>query len=154
MDSKTADRTDTHYSIDAVDTLTFRLIVLGNKIASTFHAEYGRQHGIILSEWRCIIWLAARPGSSGQETSQGTAMDRMSVSRNLRSLEKKGKVQRRADENDAKRWLWTLTPAGRAVYDAIMPHAEKRDRQITSAFNAAELKAFSRAISKATQALD
>ncbi|WP_419908281.1 MarR family winged helix-turn-helix transcriptional regulator [Hoeflea sp.] len=154
MDSKTADATDAHYSIDAVDTLTFRLIVLGNKIASSFNADFGRKHGIILSEWRCIIWLAARPGSSGQETSHGTAMDRMSVSRSLRSLEQKNMVKRRTDENDAKRWLWTLTPAGRAVYDAIMPHAEKRDRLITGAFNAAELKSFSRAISKAMKALD
>ena len=154
MDSKTANNMASLLSTDAVDTLTFRLIVLGNKIASNFAAEYGREHGIILSEWRCIIWLAARPGSSGQETALGTAMDQMNVSRNLRSLETKAMAERRVDENDAKRWLWTLTPAGRADYDAIMPHARKRDRQITCALDAEELKSFSRAISKAMRALD
>ncbi|QBF32583.1 MarR family winged helix-turn-helix transcriptional regulator [Thalassococcus sp. S3] len=138
---------------DAIETLTFRFIKLGNKIAASF-SDYGNKHGIILSEWRCIIWLAAMPGSSGQDTAHGTAMDRMNVSRNLRSLEKKGLVTRRADDQDAKRWLWELTRAGRDIYEAIMPYAAKRDRRITEAFTAAELSALNKALTKAMEALD
>lgn len=130
------------------------MILLGNKIASNFPASVGRAHGIILSEWRCIIWLASNPGTSGQDTAQGTAMDRMSVSRNLRSLEKKKLALREQGSMDAKKWQWHLTPAGRAVYDAIMPEAVKRDRQITGAFSADELAAFQSAITSAINALD
>lgn len=122
----------------AVDSLTFQLIVLLNLIVRPFDAIFGAKHNIILSEWRCVMWLAAYPGSSGEDTAAGTGMDRMSVSRNLRALEKKGYTARTCDPNDRKRRQWRLTQEGWAVYDAIQPSAQDRDRELVSALSAQE----------------
>lgn len=117
------DRTDDR----AIESLTFQLIVLMNLITKPFNTVHGARHGISLSEWRCVMWLAAHPGASGQNTADGIGMDRMSVSRNLRSLERKGMVVRTENEQDRKRWNWRLTASGWTVYEGILPSAMERD---------------------------
>lgn len=137
----------------AVETLTFKLIVLGNAIGSDFTARVGRHHDISLSQWRCLIWLAAHPGASGRDTAAGTAMDPMNVSRNLRALETKKLVDRSVDATDAKRWRWQLTSKGRRVYDEIIATAESRDRSLVGLFDKAELGALLDAIDRMKTAL-
>lgn len=117
----------------AILSLTFQMIVLMNLITRPFNAEHGARHGISLSEWRCIMWLAAHPGASGQDTADGIGMDRMGVSRNLRSLESKAMVKRRARAQDRKRWSWRLTEAGWTVYSDVLPAALERDALIGNA---------------------
>ncbi len=123
----------------ATETLTFRLIVLLNLITRPFNTDHGARHNITLSEWRCITWLAAVPGSSGQDTATGIGMDRMGVSRNLRSLKTKSVVSRAIDPADRKRWNWQLTERGWAIYDAIMPEAVERDKMLTENMSNAEI---------------
>ena len=132
------DRTDSA----AIDSLTFKLIVLLNLIVRPFDATFGARHKIILSEWRCIMWLAANPGASGEDTANGTGMDRMSVSRNLRSLEKKGYTKRSTDPADRKRRQWRLTTAGWQVYDDIRPAANARDSELVASLSADERRIF------------
>lgn len=122
----------------AIESLTFRLIVLMNLITKPFNSEHGARHGIPLSEWRCIMWLAAHPGASGQATATGIGMDRMSVSRNLRSLENKNLVLRTEDHEDRKRWNWRLSGGGWSVYDQIIPAAIERDSLLTNNLNSLE----------------
>lgn len=112
----------------AVDSLAFRLIVLMNLIVKPFHQNIGDEHDISLVEWRCMMWLAARPGCSGAETAIGVGMDRMNVSRSLRSLRDKSYTKRRQDDDDRKKWQWRLTDSGWKVYDAIVTSAIQRDR--------------------------
>lgn len=126
----------------AVENLTFRLIVLMNLIVRPFDATFGARHNIILSEWRCMMWLAANPGASGEDTATGTGMDRMSVSRNLRSLEKKGYTMRSTDPADRKRRQWRLTGSGWKVYDHIRPAANARDGELVAAMSAEERRIF------------
>jgi|GEM_PF-2121315 len=114
------------------DTLTFRLIVAMNLIVKPFATIYGEAHGISLSEWRCLIWLAAAPGSSGEDTASGIGMDRMSVSRNLRALQRKGYASRTPDPNNRKRWQWRLSSLGWSVFDEIAAGAIERDHAITA----------------------
>jgi DNA-binding MarR family transcriptional regulator len=114
----------------ATETLTFRLIVLVNELVRPFAAGEGARFGITLSEWRCMIWIEAHPGASGEETAEGTAMDRMTVSRSLRRLLSAGLARRETDPSDRKRSQWWLTEAGREVHAALMPRAYARDAMI------------------------
>jgi len=137
----------------AIQTLTFRLIVLLNLITKPFNASHGAQHAISLSQWRCIMWLAAFPGSSGQATATGIGLDRMGVSRSLRSLEAKGHVSRVADKKDRKRWQWRLTEGGWAIYDAIVPGAIMRDQTFTGALNEDECAVVNRFLKEAARSV-
>ncbi|MFN4099211.1 MAG: MarR family winged helix-turn-helix transcriptional regulator [Pararhodobacter sp.] len=123
----------------ATDSLTFRLIVLVNELTRPFNAGEGARHGITLSEWRCILWIAAHPEASGGDTADGTAMDRMTVSRSLRRLESTGLAARTIDPADRKRSCWRLTEKGMGVYAALTPRAFARDALIAQGIDARTL---------------
>lgn len=138
----------------AIRSLTFQLIVLMNLITKPFNAVHGARHGIALSEWRCIMWLAACPDASGQDTADGIGMDRMSVSRNLRSLERKGLAKRSEDQKDRKRWNWRLSSKGWSVYHQILPAAMKRDQLIESNLSPASRDAVAEFLASAKAMLE
>ena len=138
----------------AIQTLTFQLIVLMNLITKPFNTVHGARHGVSLSEWRCIMWLAAQPGASGQDTADGIGMDRMSVSRNLRALESKGLVDRTENAQDRKRWDRRLTTSGWAVYDQILPSAIERDAVLGQDLSQTERNAVASFLSEARTRLE
>ena len=109
------------------ETLTFELLVAVNRLARAFREQFGRELEIGLPEWRCVMALAAWPGSSGEEVGRRMAMDRMTVSRSLRRLEAAGRAARRPDPGDQRRAAWHLTEAGWTVFDRITPSALARD---------------------------
>ena len=132
-----------------IGSITFNMIVFMNLLTRPFEASVGKRHGITLSEWRCLIWLAAMPGASGQDTARGTGMDRMSVSRNLRALEAKGAVARETDPEDRKRHRWSLTQAGWRIHDDVLPGALERDTALTGDLGAKRTKALMAALIRA-----
>lgn len=111
------------------ETLTFRLLVAVNRMVQPFQENFGKPHDLSLPEWRCMMALAARPGSSGEEVAQHMAMDKMAVSRSLRRLEQHGRARRATDPANARRNSWEMTADGWALFDQIMPAALDRDRR-------------------------
>ncbi len=111
------------------ETLTFRLLVAVNRIVQPFQDNFGKPHDLTLPEWRCMMALAAHPGSSGEAVAQRMAMDKMAVSRSLRRLETLGRVARQPDPTNARRNSWEMTMDGWALFDLILPAALERDRR-------------------------
>lgn len=123
MDGRDAERRDAR----ATGTLTFELLLAVNRLARAFADGFGRELGLGLQEWRCVMALAARPGASGEEVARRMEMDRMTVSRALRRLEAAGRASRSADPEDGRRAAWRLTEAGWSVFDRVTPSALARD---------------------------
>jgi DNA-binding MarR family transcriptional regulator len=128
-------------ALGPTETLTFRLIVLVNELVRPFNAGEGARHGITLSDWRCMLWIEAHPGASGEDTAEGTAMDRMTVSRCLRRLLAADLASRATDPADRKRSQWWLTDKGREVHAALMPRAFARDALIAADMDPETLQA-------------
>lgn len=137
----------------AVSTLTFNLIVLMNLVVKPFNAVFGVENDLSLSEWRCMMWLAAHPGASGQDTANGIGMDRMNVSRSLRSMKSKDYTRRLPGVDDKKKWLWFLTDDGWAVYDRIIASAIDRDHTLVKSLDPAEREIVLRFLETATAEL-
>ena len=130
------------------ETLVFRMIVAMNLIMKPFIEVHGKTWDLSLSEWRCILWLAAAPRASGEDVARGTGMDRMTVSRTLRRLERDGRASRSTDPRNRRRSEWRLTKTGWAIYDGIVPSALERDRSITRAMTREERKLLKRSLDR------
>lgn len=67
-----------------------------------------------LTETECLIcsYLYAHPDCSQDELVQGLRMDKTTAAKALRALEDEGLVARRADENDRRRKMLTVTKLG------------------------------------------
>jgi DNA-binding MarR family transcriptional regulator len=67
--------------------------------------------------------LGRWPGLTASQVAQRTAMDKVAVSRAVASLLKAGRLSRTADAGDRRRALLTLSSAGQAIHDEVVPHA-------------------------------
>ena len=133
---------------ELAETVAFRLSTAASHLARPFRSELGRAAGVSLTEWRCILALAAAPGGSGEDVAERMGLDRMTTSRTLRRLEGRGLAARRGDAANRKRFRWRLTDGGWAVADRIAPLARARDEALFGHVTPADRAALDRVLSR------
>jgi len=116
----------------------FKLLLLVNLTARPFARRYEKQHRLALPEWRVMLVLAETPGLSSAEIAERLGLDKMAVSRAVRGLERRGRLERRVDPRDGRRWALHLSPAGRALFRKIEPSALVREAALFGVLTAAE----------------
>jgi len=128
--------------IKTARSLFFQLLVLANLTARPFYERFGRRLHLSLSEWRVLLVLADRPGISAQDLADYIGLDKMSVSRAVRGLAARRRLERRASDSDRRRFHLFLTAEGRRVYDEIAASGVERERAIFGALPPRERRAF------------
>lgn len=122
--------------------------VVSNLIGRAFFPEIASKWDLSLAEWRIVLTLAHRPGATAAEITSLWGMEKMAVSRAARRLEKMGRVARRNDPDDGRRFTLSLTKAGRTLFEKIEPAATARYRQIVAVLDRAEREALHNALTK------
>jgi len=84
------------------------------RAVSRIYAEELRSTGVGRSQFAILQSLSQQGPLGLSELAEGLYMDRTTLSRNLKPLEKAGLVRRTPSSEDARVKLVTLTPAGRA----------------------------------------
>jgi homoprotocatechuate degradation regulator HpaR len=82
-------------------------------------------HDVTEQQWRVIRVLAEHGTSDATEVAEKAFILAPSLTRMIRSLEDRGLITRHKDAADGRRVLLKLTPAGRAVIDAVVPDAQR-----------------------------
>ena len=112
----------THFRLE--DYFPYRLSLLSNTVSQGIAQRYQQDHDISVTEWRVIVILGRFPGSTASDVVELTAIDKVSISRAVRSLMDKGFMQRRTDRKDRRRQLIYLTRGrGKRVLESIVPLA-------------------------------
>jgi DNA-binding MarR family transcriptional regulator len=118
------------------ESIFFKLVRVVNLTARPFVESIGRGHRLTLNEWRAMLVLASHPGSAAQDVVAHTGLDKMTVSRALAGLQRRGRLVRREDPDDKRRALLTLSAAGRRVYQQIGVSGKAREQQLFAALSA------------------
>jgi DNA-binding MarR family transcriptional regulator len=126
----------------------FKLLLLVNLTGRPFGRLYGRRYKLNLTEWRVMITLASKPGSTGNDIAHYTGLDKMSVSRAVRGLMQRGRVVRRADPHDRRNLLLELSAAGLALFQTIAVSGGRREQDLMSALDAKERRQFAALLGK------
>jgi DNA-binding MarR family transcriptional regulator len=132
--------------------LPFRLTSLSNAITKGF-AEAYVEYGLSTPEWRTVMLLAAFPGSSSDEVAARSNIEKSVVSRLIASLLHRGFIRRALDPDDRRRSSLTLSAKGKAVYDKIMPIANRFDARLRSRLSAEDNRALDRILREMTEAV-
>jgi len=119
-----------------------KLLVLVNLTARPFGRLYARRYKITLAEWRVMFTVAGRPGAAAADVADTLGLDKMAVSRAIRSLERSGRLKRTTDDKDQRRAALSLTAKGLAVFDQIAPRGLEREATLLGALDATERRAF------------
>lgn len=120
------------------DFLPYRLSILSNRVSRAIAARYAKTFDLTIPEWRIIAVLGRRPGLTAKEIAEATEMDKVAVSRAVARLVSAKRVQARADAQDARRQILSLTSQGESVHARIAPIALAAEEKLLRALNAGE----------------
>lgn len=131
--------------------LPYRLAVLADAVSRSMAAVYHQRFELSRDEWRLLAALAEGGRIQAAEAAQVTTLDKMQASRALRSLQARGLVDRRTDENDRRHVIVQLLPAGRALLRQLAPMVLAREAYLLEALDADERAVLDRALGKLLQ---
>lgn len=130
------------------DNVLASIHAVSNQVGRAFYNEVEVKHDISLPEWRIVMTLADRPAATAAEIIDLWGMEKMAVSRAVRRLERMGRVRRKLNAEDRRSFALVLTPAGRRLYDEMVPGARARYREIMAGLSREEAAALRDALHK------
>ena len=101
--------------------LPYKLSTVSNSISRIIAETYKNKFALSITEWRIMAVLGELPGSSADEVSARTQVEKSLISRALQKLLTRELVSRQVDETDRRRQNLTLTDAGKDIYNEIVP---------------------------------
>lgn len=128
--------------------LPYRLSLLSNRISAAISRAYASRFALSITEWRVMVVLARFPGLSSNEVAERTAIDKVAISRALSNLLHHGRVQRETHGSDRRKAVLTLSAAGHAIYDEVVPRAEAYEAELLACLDADERATLDRIIEK------
>jgi DNA-binding MarR family transcriptional regulator len=126
----------------------YRLAVLAERVSLAVAQLYADRFGISRAEWRVLAALGANDGMAAKDIGAYSTLDKMQVSRAVAGLEAAGLIARTPDAEDRRAKILTLTPAGRTMYQHIVPLARAREAYLLEDLDAAERAALETALDK------
>ena len=139
----------TFAQFDLEQFLPYRLSVLTNTVSQGIARSYRGRFDLSVTEWRILAVLGRFPGLTASEVTERTAMDKVSISRAVSSLEQKDLLQRKIDASDRRRQQLFITPGpGRAVLEQVIPEARRYEEALASTLSADEISTLSNLIEK------
>jgi DNA-binding MarR family transcriptional regulator len=124
-----------------------------SRAVSQFFVGELHHHGLLPTQTPILGLLAARPEASMAEVSDWLAMDRTTLVRNLRPLERDGLVKATGKGRGNKVSL-TLTPKGKAALGKFIPDWRKSQSKIIKTLGAKRWTEILTDLERATKALN
>jgi DNA-binding MarR family transcriptional regulator len=126
------------YNLDEIPFFGYRLGIAA-KLYDRCVSRIIDRHGLNLPQWRVMAQLSVRPGGTIRALAEGAAADRAESSRAVRDLMDRDIVTRHENPQDARSPSFTLTDAGRALYESIRPALSQLIEELTSGASAEDI---------------
>jgi DNA-binding MarR family transcriptional regulator len=128
-----------------------RLNVLASLSSNALAQIYADRFGLSIPAWRVVATLGQYDVRTARDIAAHGVMHKSTVSRAVSTLEDRGLVARRPNQQDRREELLALTPQGRAIYAALAPHALAFEEQLVSILDPDEQRALSALMDKLTR---
>ena len=129
------------------DDILSAIHILANLIGGAY-SDHLDDIGITVPEWRVVLTLARYPGSTATEITDRWAMDKMAISRAIQRQEKANNIERKGNPDDRRSFRLSLTASGDALYEKILPVANKRYQTLVSSLSPRELASLHKSLDK------
>ena len=130
--------------------LPYRLSYLTNIISRKLARLYSEQFDINPHEWRILANLTRYPNISAAKVGEKIAMDKVAVSRAIKSLCDMGLVHKVFSPEDRRRSVLNLTEEGRDIYHKIEPLVIAYEESLLTILDKGELSQLDHLLSKLT----
>ncbi|VAW46651.1 hypothetical protein MNBD_GAMMA02-1796 [hydrothermal vent metagenome] len=112
--------------------LPYQLSILSLKISNGIAEHYQDQFGINISEWRVLVILYENPDITAKKIAQLSQMDKVRISRTLKSLLLKDYLTQSQHPLDARAKNYKLNKRGRYLMRAVIPDALRYEENLLS----------------------
>jgi DNA-binding MarR family transcriptional regulator len=129
----------------------YRLALLADAVSRSMAQIYGERFDLSRDEWRVLAALAGHVPARTAMVIERTTLDKVSVSRALVRMERKGLIARDTDPDDSRGHLIRLLPAGRALFRKIVPMVRSREAYLLDGLDEPERLALASALDKLLQ---
>ena len=134
--------------------LPYQLSVLSNKFSTGIAKFYRDQYGINVPEWRVLVILSETNHQTAKDLATHSQMDKVKISRTMKSLVTKGLIIERTCKDDARARRYNLTINGRQLINEVKPKALAFENELISSLSEDEIKAFQECISTLNSQVD
>ena len=107
-------------------------------ISEAISGAYTERYGLSVSEWRTMAALGPYKALSASDIVSLSSMNKVSVSRAIKSLQGQGFLKRDIDGDDKRRAVLRLTQSGRKTFIDLVPLVKQREAECLSGLSAAE----------------
>lgn len=137
-------------------TVLSRLVVHLQKRLETVLGQVLDPHGLTPPGWAALMLMYSDPHDELNpcDVSAMTVLSRTNVTRLIDDLVARGWVQRRAAQDDRRRVLLSLTPAGIALVETVLPPVRDLYQALWDGFDDAETALYERLSRKLVARLD
>lgn len=126
--------------------LSSRLLVLGNLLRRGAELRYGRMFGLSKVEFGIVGMLGRREPLPVRQLAALLGMDKAQLSRAVSRLVERRLLERKANPNDGRDALVSLSAAGLAAHDELVAKAREVNEKLARALGPAQSQEFERAL--------
>lgn len=130
------------------DFIPYQLSILSLKISKGIAEHYQDQFGINVSEWRVLVILYKNPDITAKKIAQLSQMDKVRISRTVKSLVAKDYVEQKPHPLDARAKNYELNKRGKYLMRAVIPDALRYEENLMSQLSSDERQQLQHLIGK------
>lgn len=127
---------------------TWRICYLANIFVFPIYARFEREHGMLRPEFVTLYCLGHHEPLIAQDIVNMTGLPKNNISRGVNRLLARGMIVRSHDPQDRRRAQLSLTSAGRAKLDSVMPDFLARRQALVAGLEPDELEELGRLLLK------
>jgi DNA-binding MarR family transcriptional regulator len=120
--------------------LPYQLSITSNAVSDLIARAYRGKFALKVPEWRVMALLGEGDVATQRELVAAAAMDKVTVNRACKALEERGLISRVPNTSDGRSHHLALTPAGRDLYDQIVPEALALETELEKILGSGEAK--------------
>jgi DNA-binding MarR family transcriptional regulator len=117
---------------DLDEFLPYLLNQSAEAVSDAFQECYRETFSLTRTQWRVMAHLDARDGLTAKEICSRTHEDKVSISRGVAALERRGLLSRAPSGHDRRFEVLRLTMEGRQVFAKLAIRAEKFERDLAA----------------------
>lgn len=108
----------------------YRVALAAQLLSETLARVYRARFGLSIPDWRVMVHLSQSGRASVRDIEAQVVMEKSKVSRAASRLEARGIIAKRQSETDKRLVELTLTEAGQAMMDELLPLAAQFQARI------------------------
>ncbi len=130
------------------DFLPYKLSILSQTVSQLIAQEYENRYNLTMHQWRCLVIINSHENVTAKDICGHTLLDKMTVSRAVRSLANRKLITLVPSKDDARKQMISLSAIGLRIYDEVIPIAQKYESTILSTLTIDEKEGLDSTIKK------